>query len=186
MAKVRAFKKGSRFINRDRVVKSMGFVSYRAYLASALWSEIRGRILARDHGKCRLCGEPANSVHHVTYTKPVMCGRNDGQLISICRGCHESIEFDGGKKLLKTAHIAEMASKRAIKKLGGRRSKSLRKKMRPECACCGEKYRRLGRNDVCMPCYKSGRAIGFARANPQVAPNFITPKVPDSQTGTTT
>lgn len=177
-------KKAARYANRDAILRAIGFASYPDYLASPLWSEIRTRILDRDEGLCRLCNAPAVSVHHITYRKDVLIGKNDSQLASICRGCHKSIEFDLGKKLTSTTKIATKSYKRSIRKLGGKASKARRNKMRPICACCGEKHKKLGRNDVCMDCYKSGRAIEFARANPEIAPNYN--RVPESKIGTTT
>lgn len=91
----------------------------------------------------------------------------------MCRGCHRIAEFRYERKLTNTGEIAYQFSKRAASKRGGRVSKPDRKKFRPKCLCCGIKRKRLGRNDICMACYKQGRAAAFAAANPDIIPNWI-------------
>jgi hypothetical protein len=41
--------------------------------------------------------------------------------------------------------------------------------MRPRCRCCGKQYKRLGRADICMGCYKSRRVLKFLNPQPQLA-----------------
>ena len=62
---------------------------HRVYLKSQLWTEIRKRILTRDNYRCRDCGLPTKIVHHLSYDEVVLDGRDDGQLISVCKGCHD-------------------------------------------------------------------------------------------------
>lgn len=61
---------------------------YQEYLESELWREIRSRVMFRDKHKCVECGGKATQVHHLSYVGEVMEGRDDSQLISICRPCH--------------------------------------------------------------------------------------------------
>lgn len=77
---------------RDHLIRKMGFPTYRKYTDSPLWASIRRRVLARSNG-CILCGRPAVQVHHLRYTLDVLKGKDDSQLVAICRGCHRSIEF---------------------------------------------------------------------------------------------
>ena len=92
----------------------------------------------------------------------VMRGEDDSQLVALCGGCHKAAEFDGDKKLTYTTEIAFRLSKRAI---GGRgKRKSIRRSMWPRCRCCQKQMRKLGRDDICMGCYKSGRALKFRQA----------------------
>jgi hypothetical protein len=84
---------------RDRELRRLGFGSYRDYLASDLWKGIRQRILAR-HPRCFLCGDTAEQVHHGSYKRAALTGKDLRTLFSLCRACHESIEFrpsDGAK-----------------------------------------------------------------------------------------
>lgn len=79
---------------RDAILRGMGFPSYAAYLASELWASIRERVLERDGRQCRLCPREASQVHHTTYTREVLLGRELKWLAAICGGCHRYIEFD--------------------------------------------------------------------------------------------
>lgn len=66
---------------------------HELYIASSLWKEIRSRVLIRDNHLCLACGAMANVVHHRSYDREVMDGKRDGDLVSLCFGCHEAIEF---------------------------------------------------------------------------------------------
>lgn len=79
--------------------------SYKEYLASPLWAEIRAKVLERDGGLCRICGDKAHAVHHSSYGKHTLSGRNLVSLFSVCSPCHRFIEFDrDGNKV----HIREV------------------------------------------------------------------------------
>jgi hypothetical protein len=67
--------------------------SYSEYLATDLWQVIRSRVLRRDRHTCHGCGSMATQVHHRSYGRSVMEGRDDSKLTSVCRSCHEVIEF---------------------------------------------------------------------------------------------
>ena len=69
------------------------FKTYRNYLQSALWFKIRERVLKRDDHVCLWCGKRAQVVHHRCYTKDVIEGRDDDQLVSLCHSCHAQVEF---------------------------------------------------------------------------------------------
>ena len=71
---------------------------YEHYLASEQWKNIRSRVLFRDKLKCRDCGNKAEQVHHLSYAEDVMEGRDDTQLISICRQCHTARHPDKQRK----------------------------------------------------------------------------------------
>lgn len=167
MAKKPFRKNASRYAIRHAALTLLGFDTYDAYLASELWATIRTRILARDGHKCLACGKKAHSVHHVTYAKSVMSGQDDAQLMSICRGCHKAIEFTGTTKLVHTTDINLKLRKRTVRiKTGLMHSKGVRKFLNPRCRCCLKQYKKLGRADICMVCYRSGRATAFVAANP--------------------
>jgi 5-methylcytosine-specific restriction endonuclease McrA len=145
---------GSRYSRRNAVLAEMGYSSYRAYLASDLWKSIRERVLERDGGMCRMClKRKARSVHHITYHEDTLRGETLDQLVSVCGGCHVVSEFDRkGEKLTYTADIGRRAHSRFKRKAD-------KKAFRPTCVICGQKVKKIGRDDICMVCYRSGRAL---------------------------
>lgn len=84
--------------NRNAALTVMGYSSYDEYLSSPLWREIRDKIRARDHGKCRACGGNGSEVHHRAYYLQVLEGKALGELVLLCETCHGLIEFDGKVK----------------------------------------------------------------------------------------
>lgn len=93
---------------RDRVLRSIGYPSYAAYLESALWQSIRAKVLGHCKGKCRLCDQAAKVVHHFRYGRTVLRGKKFGRdLVPLCHECHEKIEFtsDRVKRSLRQAQI---------------------------------------------------------------------------------
>ena len=104
-----------RYRIRDATLKKMGYSSYKNYLESPLWRSIRGRVLARDGDKCRICGSEADHVHHQRYNRAILSGRDIRELLSLCSSCHKGFEFDdNGKKrdILEVKRLAknEMSS----------------------------------------------------------------------------
>ena len=97
---------------------ALGFSSYPDYLDSRLWLSIRARVLARDLGRCICCDRPAVSVHHITYNLSVLRGEQDDQLVSVCLGCHKTIEFWHGKKLSSGPIILKKLIRRILIKRG--------------------------------------------------------------------
>lgn len=79
------------------VLKSLGFESYKDYLASPLWRSIRAKKL-RISGKCYFCRSRASQVHHVHYTRRNLSGKSLKGLHSLCGHCHHEIEFEGDRK----------------------------------------------------------------------------------------
>ena len=85
-------------LSRQRGIKKPTKKShYPQYLKSALWMEIRGRVLERDKNICQDCGREASQVHHMSYKPAVMAGENDSQLVSLCCGCHDKRHADKRK-----------------------------------------------------------------------------------------
>ena len=84
---------------RTKACRDLGFWTYRIYLDSGFWRQLRKRVLERDGYACRSCGGRATQVHHVSYSRAVILGNDIGPLVSVCRPCHEAVEFDSkGKK----------------------------------------------------------------------------------------
>lgn len=49
---------------------------------------IRKLILARDNGRCRVCGLPATDVHHLITRQQLSVRWYAYNLLSLCRTCH--------------------------------------------------------------------------------------------------
>lgn len=86
------------YAQRNRLVKEMGFESYKHYLQSPLWFSIRSAVFQRDRGQCRACPNPARCVHHNKYTKATLAGKDLAPLFSLCVDCHNAIELGHGNK----------------------------------------------------------------------------------------
>jgi len=78
---------------REKILKRMGFKSYRDYLASDFWREIRERVLKRDGRRCVACQRETRIVHHRKYDAATLKGETLEWLSAICRDCHDAIEF---------------------------------------------------------------------------------------------
>jgi len=67
---------------------------YEAYLASPEWRVKREAVLSRCNRVCQVCEKsPATEVHHVTYDR--VGEEQDGDLMGVCRTCHEAIHGKG-------------------------------------------------------------------------------------------
>lgn len=96
---------------RNRNLLALGFQSYRHYLKSDLWAEVR-RLAFAEHGrKCRKCGAPATDMHHARYDMATLVGSDLTHLHPLCRDCHEAAEVQGSRK----TNIAEANSRLGIK-----------------------------------------------------------------------
>jgi hypothetical protein len=78
---------------RKRTVRQSEYE--KDYLSTSLWQqEIRPRIQKRDGYKYRVCGTKKwVIVHHRSYKKKVMEGKDDSKLITLCKAHHRDIEF---------------------------------------------------------------------------------------------
>lgn len=83
---------------RNRTLRDLGYPSYREYLRGPEWSEIRDAKLRR-FPHCLVCKAGATQVHHLDYSDAVLLGMVPRLLVTLCRWCHESIEFTDGEKL---------------------------------------------------------------------------------------
>lgn len=85
--------------DRAKILKDLGFKNYSDYLESQFWKRIRFLVLDRDGGSCRICARGAEVVHHRSYDIATMAGSSIDNLISLCRECHNWIEFEEGNKV---------------------------------------------------------------------------------------
>lgn len=71
---------------------------YESYLRSTLWQKIREWVHERDNTTCLICRErkiiPIQEfdVHHRSYDLATMEGRDDTNLVTLCRRCHNRVE----------------------------------------------------------------------------------------------
>lgn len=93
------------YLDRDGVVRSLGFASYAAYLNSQIWKDIRDRTFAQWGSFCHFCSAPAAQVHHGRYDPDTMAGLILRHLYPVCGSCHQAGEFfvDGDKCTPKVA-----------------------------------------------------------------------------------
>ena len=82
--------------------------TYEEYLASSLWKRIRSQVVNRDSGLCRLCKGDGQEVHHLSYARHVMEGRDLDSLVLLCADCHKSLEFDANGKKQTVRQAASM------------------------------------------------------------------------------
>lgn len=61
---------------------------YQKHMNSIAWAHIRKCILIRDAYCCRMCGEPASDVHHLTYEN--FGKERPEDLIALCADCHRA------------------------------------------------------------------------------------------------
>ena len=133
------------YAQRNALLPTLGFPTYADYLSSALWAEIRDAILDRDNGRCRVCKEKAQAVHHLDYSELTLRGETLDQLIAICYNCHNKVEFkDNGEK--RTLFGVMLFCKKLFKK----------KKTEPpkrKCKMCKKNIAKMN-SKMCRPCMK--------------------------------
>lgn len=96
--------KGDNYFDRIHVLHDLGFNDYQEYLISDLWRTIKIRQFKR-YPYCRLCNSKANQVHHKKYDFTTLSGHSIRSLVSLCKKCHEFIEYENNEKLsLKQAN----------------------------------------------------------------------------------
>lgn len=80
--------------DRNIILKELGFDSYPDYLKSELWAFVRRSAWAKYGSTCLLCKEKASVLHHFSYTKEVLQGKQLDKLKPLCNECHHKVEFD--------------------------------------------------------------------------------------------
>lgn len=116
---------------RKYVLTQLGFSSYKEYLSSQLWKEIRANVL-QQYPECRVCDKPATNVHHKSYSRMVMIGVLTSELVSLCTKCHEQIEFsESGHKL-----NMDVVNKRldGMMHVETHRERNMTRRRKPSCA----------------------------------------------------
>lgn len=67
-------------------LREQGYDSYRAYLNSPAWRDVRNRYRASDLPQVCMCGSDQYQLHHATYDRVGHEALDD--LIPLCRACH--------------------------------------------------------------------------------------------------
>lgn len=108
----------AQYAERDAIIRTLGFSSYKVYLVSELWKTIRRQVLL-PNTSCRGCGRKATQVHHSRYKLEDMNGACLAYLIPVCGTCHNKAEFTKkGSKLWPqraTDKLNNMAHARSTK-----------------------------------------------------------------------
>jgi hypothetical protein len=107
------------YAERNRALADLGFHTYRDYLASPMWSDLRKRVVF-ENVECVGCHEKATQSHHNWYCRDNLTGETLEGLEPVCRKCHEYIEFGKGHvKLTPTQaefRLIKLKAKKAGKK----------------------------------------------------------------------
>jgi 5-methylcytosine-specific restriction endonuclease McrA len=89
------------------VLKSMGYSSYKDYIAGVVWANIREKVFKEKGEGCTICSRRANTIHHRIYTEEVLRGTDIRTLEPLCWDCHQRVEYDkwGDKSTLYQANL---------------------------------------------------------------------------------
>lgn len=84
----------------------------KPFYNSKEWKNLREVILKRDNYICRICGRPAEEVHHIKFITPRSIDNPDvtmkeENLLSVCKDCHFKIH-----KEQKAANVARANKRR--------------------------------------------------------------------------
>ena len=119
---------------RRIVLIELGYTTYDDYLRSTLWGSIRATVLKRCKSKCEVCPQQiATEVHHKSYNHSAMAGSTLGDLVGICRSCHQCAEFhpNGDKRTHEEVNmriLAAMMNFKSIKKNRQLQNKALKRR----------------------------------------------------------
>lgn len=80
---------------REAVLQQLGFSSYKAYLASALWRELKQRLVSG--ADCAICrSRKAVTLHHTRYDLAALSGKSTEDIHPVCRACHRKLHVKRG------------------------------------------------------------------------------------------
>ena len=79
-------------INISHLAEKVKSVSYKDFLRSEYWNEIKKMVHKRDGNKCTVCGNHGEMhVHHTTYKNVRMEYKHLSDLQLLCSKCHYNI-----------------------------------------------------------------------------------------------
>lgn len=125
--KIKPDTSGLTYNSRNILLRLLGFSCYVDYLASHLWSDIKGRLRTIKGDDCTLCGRPCGwQHHHQRYRLEDLNGKILSQIHPICDPCHRDIEHnpDGSKRTFQMVRLAFMRA-RAMREKRWREAKAL-------------------------------------------------------------
>ena len=80
--------------------------SYRDYLKTDHWFELRGKCLERCGGICQQCGRyEATEIHHKTYDH--LGNESISELLPLCSNCHAREHEDSEDRKLRIAIVSD-------------------------------------------------------------------------------
>ncbi len=85
---------------KNAAYRRMKNMPYQDFLKTAYWKTIRDYVVHRHNGNCQSClSSRAIDVHHRTYRNHGREHINLGDLMPVCRQCHEILHerFDGNR-----------------------------------------------------------------------------------------
>lgn len=153
------------YASRNRIIASMGYADYEAYLQSPLWKSIRGRVYAAKGKVCLRCKtERANQIHHTQYDTATMRGDTLNHLVPICGDCHQAEHgLIPRKNVGKVAIVIPwdgQVHRAGRLSAGGSRGKVSRSKAPRTKPIKSKAPRKAGSNEVASGWCKCGRAAG--------------------------
>jgi len=84
----------SKYEERLTLLLKLGYATYKSYLKSDVWSEIRERCFTAFGTTCHFCDAAATQVHHSAYTIETLRGDSLVHLYPVCQKCHSLGEFE--------------------------------------------------------------------------------------------
>ncbi len=139
---------------RNEVLLSLGFKSYKEYLSSSLWHQIRSSCLHK-HPKCRICKKArATQVHHYDYHRNTLLGLWTSRLYAICAACHREAEFN------------ELGQKVSLAKANARNFVHIKPNKGICIMCKSGPYKRSGkcaRLKMCRSCMRGGYRLQMVK-----------------------
>lgn len=145
------------YSERNIILQQMGFVNYSDYLASDLWKTIRSKAFSNKSNSCKLCGELAQLLHHLDYSRKVLEGHDMSRLVPLCHECHKKVEFnENGTKRTMWQAVGMYNTFRKKLKEKAREDKE-RIEIENErktlvCRACGSKLSKRHQNRACRNC----------------------------------
>ncbi len=104
--------------NLHFILKELGFKTYKQYLRSDLWQNVREKVFRLNGRQCWCCTKKAKVIHHLKYTKRSLTGKSVDNLVPLCRKCHYKIHFkkNGAKRSTNESLHVFKSIKRNISK----------------------------------------------------------------------
>ena len=84
---------------KERNYDTSKYAKYNNYIQSKDWKAKRTEALNRDNNLCRVCGNKAEEVHHITYEN--LFNEKLEDLLSVCQKCHIEIHQKIDKEYLE-------------------------------------------------------------------------------------